>query len=114
MVFISYKIFDFDLFDLMRYVDVNFDLRYVDGKQFSCWNGQCLDQTVLRLASHWQFASNKFHSFASNGQLAFLESAEDGNYFPRKNVPDARIDRRTCLRSLHATDRATAPSVKYK
>ena len=35
------------------------------------------------------------NSFASNQQLAHLESAEEGNYFPRKNVPDARIDHGT-------------------
>ena len=63
-----------------------------------------------------QFTCIKFHSFASNGKLTFLESVEDGNYFPRKDVPDMRIDRSTCLRSrkLHATNRATAPGVKYK
>ena len=85
----------------MRYVDV-------DGKQLyisSCWNGF---QTVPRVASHRQFTSIKFQSFPSNGQLAFLDSAEDRNYFPRKNVPNARIDLRTCLPSIHATDRATA------
>ena len=32
------------------------------------------------------------HYFASNRQLALLESTEEGNYFLRKIVPDARID----------------------
>ena len=78
MVFLSHIIFDFDLFDLMRYVDGN--LTAIS----SYWNGQLLNQTVPRLASHRRFTSIMFHSFASNGQLAFLSSAEDGNYFPRK------------------------------
>ena len=35
------------------------------------------------------------HSFASNRQLALLESAEEGICFPGKNVLDARVDLRT-------------------
>ena len=35
------------------------------------------------------------HSFTSNWQLAVLESAEEGNYCPQKNVSDVRIDRGT-------------------
>ena len=66
MVFLSHIIFDCDLFDLMRYVDGN--LTAIS----SCWNGQLLNQTVPRLAIHRRFTSIKFHSFASNGQLAFL------------------------------------------
>ena len=78
MVFLSHIFFHFDLFDLSR---------VVDGKLTaisSCWNSQLLNQTVPRLASHRRYTSIKFHSFASNGQLAFLESAGDGNYFPRR------------------------------
>ena len=66
MVFLSDIAFDFDLFDLIRYVDGN--LTAIS----SCWNGQLLNLTVPRLASHRRFTSIKFHSFASNGQLAFL------------------------------------------
>ena len=69
MVFMSNRIFDFDLFDLMR---------YVDGKQLML--GRSVTQPLL----------------------------------PTKEQPGARIDRRTCLRSLHATDRATAPGVRYE
>ena len=32
------------------------------------------------------------HSFASNGQLALLESAEGGNISLGKNVPDGTVD----------------------
>ena len=35
------------------------------------------------------------HSVTSNSQLVFLESAEEGNYFPQKKVLDTRIDRET-------------------
>ena len=66
MVFLSHIIFDFDLFDLMCYVEGNLTA------SSSCWNGQLLNQTVPRLALHRRFTSIKFHSFASNGQLAFL------------------------------------------
>ena len=66
MVFLSNIVFDFDLFDLIRYVDGNWTAIS------SCWNGQLLNQTVPRLASHRRFTSIKFHSFASNEQLAFL------------------------------------------
>ena len=66
MVFLSHIIFDFDLFDLVRYVDGNMTAIS------SCWNGKLLEQTAPRLASHRQFTSIKFNSFASNGQLVFL------------------------------------------
>ena len=32
------------------------------------------------------------HSFASNCQLALLESTEERNIFPRENVPDVRVN----------------------
>ena len=50
------------------------------------------------------------HSFARNRQFALLESVQEGNNIPQKNVPDESVDLRTaCIRSGHATDRATAP-----
>ena len=50
------------------------------------------------------------HSFASNGQLALLKSAEGGNISLGKNVLNRKVDLgSTCIRSGHATDQATAP-----
>ena len=40
-----------------------------------------------------QFTSINWPSFASNWQAAFLESADERNYFSMTNVPEAKIDR---------------------
>ena len=50
---------------------------------------------------------------ATEKLLKILESAEEGKTSPRKNVPDAWVDLGTaCIRSRHATDRATTPSYR--
>ena len=49
------------------------------------------------------------HSFASNSQLALLESVEEGKHYPRKNVSGARVDLEAAgIRSGHVTDRVSA------
>ena len=57
------------------------------------------------------------HSFASNRQLALLESAEDGKKISTKQKCTGREDqsRDRCLRIGHTTDRATAPgpNIRY-
>ena len=107
MVFLFHITFDFDLFDLMR---------YVDGKQSYVHVGTVKYLTKPFLGKPHTGGLPVLSSILSQvtDNLLFLKSAEDGNYFPRKNMPNARIDRRTCLRSLHAADPATAPGVKYE
>ena len=57
----------------------------VHGKQLrSCWKGQLLNHTVPGQTSRRQFTSIKCPFFASNCQLALLESEEEGNYFSTK------------------------------
>ena len=62
--------------------------------------------TTLFLGKVYQGSFPEFsaHSFASNQQLALLESAKEGNYFLRTNVPNAMVHFEAAqLRSGHAT-----------
>ena len=67
---------------------------YVHGLQLrSCWDGQLLNHTVPGQGSRRQFTSIKFPFFRqSTDNLLFLNQRQREIIFPRKNVPDTRID----------------------
>ena len=55
------------------------------------------------------------HSFASNRQLALLESAVEGNYFSTKDCTGSEDgSRNSPLRSIHAIEQATMPCISRK
>ena len=69
------------------------------------WDSQLLNNTNPGQVSRRQFTSIKCPFFC---QLALLESGEEGNYFSPKESAGHNQPQDRCLRSGHATDRATA------
>ena len=85
---------------------------YAHGKQLrSCWDGQLLITLFLGKSLGGSLPVFSAHSFASNLQLALLESAEEEDYFSSKECAgceDRSRDR--YLQSGHTTDRNIKPS----
>ena len=53
-------------------------------------------------------------SFASNWQLTFLQSAEEGGCLPWKNVPDTRVNLWAAhLQSRHAINQSITPGMYF-
>ena len=82
----------------------------VHSKQLrSCWDSSYFTSLFLGKPPGGSLPVLSAHSFASNRQLALLESAEEGKLFQERCAGREDRSRDRCLQSGHATDQVTAP-----